>query len=60
MNKIPDNITNPKFDLFMSTYGYQYRNNILFVINYNTIQYFINALGNITNTNWTYIDAIGM
>lgn len=61
MNDFPDVKSNPIFDNFMTTYGYNYRSNVLFTINYKDIQYYINAMGMRTSPpiNFTYIDAIG-
>ena len=61
MNDFPDVKTNPIFDNFMVNYGYNYRSNVLFTINYKDIQYYINAMGMRKNPaiNFTYIDAIG-
>lgn len=61
MNDLPDKITGPAFDTFMTTYGQTYRNKVLFTINYKDIQYYLNAMGGTRSTpyNFTYIDAIG-
>jgi hypothetical protein len=59
LNNLPDKITSPVFDSWMAGYGYAYRQNVLFTINYQTIQYFINFFGSRAG-NYTYIDAIGM
>ena len=63
MNDVPDNVTTPRFDNWMTNYGTTYRSKVLFVISYTDIQYFINAMGGGARNppvNWTYIDAIGM
>ena len=61
MNNFTDITTAPVFDNFMATYGYSYRNKILFTANYKDVQYYINAMGMRTTPpiNFTYIDAIG-
>lgn len=61
MNDFPDSKTNPAFNIFMNVYGQGYRSNVLFTINYQYIQYYINALGMRKSPpiNFTYIDAIG-
>lgn len=61
MNDVPDNVTTPKFTTWMNSYGVANRDNVLFVVSYVYIQYFINSIGmRTTPINWTYIDAIGM
>jgi hypothetical protein len=60
MNTVPYNLTGPKFEKFTINYGSSYRNNILFVICYHTIQYYVNAAGMVPYVNYTYIDAIAM
>ena len=63
MNDVPDNVTTPRFDNWMTNYGTTYRSKVLFVVSYTDIQYFINAMGGGARNppvNWTYIDAIGM
>jgi hypothetical protein len=61
MNNFPDQLTNPAFSTFMQSYGATYRSKVLFTINYQYIQYYINALGMRVSPpiNFTYIDAIG-
>lgn len=61
INDLPDKITNPAFDTFMTTYGQTYRNKVLFTINYKDIQYYLNAMGGTRATpyNFTYVDAFG-
>lgn len=61
MNDFPDKKTTPAFDTFMQTYGPGYRSSVLFTINYQYVQYYINAMGSKRNppVNFTYIDAIG-
>lgn len=61
MNNFPDSKTNPAFTTFMAAYGSDYRSKVVFTINYQNIQYYINALGMRTTPpiNFTYIDAIG-
>jgi hypothetical protein len=62
MNNFPDAITSPAFDIFMDSYGRSYRSSVLFTINYQYTQYYINAMGMRTSPpiNFTYIDAIGI
>lgn len=61
MNDVPDNVTTPRFSNWMSNYGVGLRSNVVFVICYTDIQYFINAMGmRTTPIDWSYIDAIGM
>ncbi len=60
MNTVPYNLTGPKFQRFTNSYGASYRNNILFVVCYHTIQYYVNAVGMVPYVNYTYIDAIAM
>lgn len=61
MNDVPDNVTTPRFELWMTNYGMGNRDNVMFVVSYTDIQYFINAMGMQKERfiNWTYIDAIG-
>jgi hypothetical protein len=61
MNNFPDLVTTPAFDTFMQAYGSGYRQSFLFTINYQYIQYYINAMGMRVSPpiNFTYIDAIG-
>lgn len=60
MNDVPDNVTTPKFEIWMNNYGTDNRDNMMFVISYKDVQYFTNAMSmRKTPINWTYIDAIG-
>jgi hypothetical protein len=60
MNDFPDRIINPIFDQFFTSYGFNYRQNVLCVSSYTYIQYYINAMGmRQSPINFTYIDAIG-
>lgn len=61
MNNFPDARTSPAFATFMAAYGTDYRSKVVFTINYQTIQFYINALGMRTTPpiDFTYIDAIG-
>lgn len=61
MNDIPDSIINPKFSKFLNFYGKEYRDKVVFAINYRNAQYFINAIGmRQSPVNLDYIDVIGI
>lgn len=62
MNDVPDNVTTPIFETWMTAYGVENRENVLFVVGYTEVQYWINAYGarKTPPVNWTYIDAIAM
>lgn len=61
MNEVPDLITNPAFTTFMLNYGLSFRPFVVFTLNYQYIQYYINAMGTARAPpiNYTYINAIG-
>lgn len=60
MNDFPDAKSTPAFETFIQSYGTTYRQEILFTINYKSIDYYMNAMGmRKTPVNFTYIDAIG-